>query len=343
MRLSPNQQKKILIGATAIAAVLAVVIVALAIVAEQSLPARAGSAGDEALASSTTSATAAASLATPAPAAVATAVLSPHGAPLDAYQGLASWVDVYDTPAWRNPKGAVLDMARHGVRTLFVQTSHYNSATPFCNVKALCEFIAEGHAHGMKVVAWYLPNMKPRSVDYKRVVAAVNLRTADGQAFDSFALDIESNAVKSEAMRNRYLKALSLKMRAAVGPTYPLGAIIPAPVALRKENSLWHNFPYTMLAGIYDVFVPMGYYTYDGTGASTAYSDVRSNLAILRSQRGCAQTPIHLIGGIAEDSSRAQVDAFVQGAREGKVLGASLYGWAGTSRVAWKSLSAIKR
>ena len=271
-----------------------------------------------------------------------TTPVSPHGAPLDAYQGLASWVDVYDTPAWRDPAAAVRNMQRHGVRTIFVQTSHYNTPTPFFNVKQLRKFIAEGHANGMRVVAWYLPNMKPGSVDFKRVEAAVRLRTADGQAFDSFALDIESSAIDSEAMRNRGLKALSLKMRRLVGPAYPLGAIIPAPVDLRKTNGVWHSFPYTMLAETYDVFLPMGYYTFHGGGARSAYTDARANLRILRSQPGCAQTPIHLIGGIAEKSSTGQVQAFAQAVREGNCLGASMYGWAGTTPAAWRALQKIK-
>ena len=334
MRLSSKQMHALLVAVTTLVAVLAVLIVSLALVAEQSVSAHASSADTATLASAAASDTAASQPAT-------AAVLSPHGAPLDAYRGLASWVDVYDTPAWRDPREAVQSMARHGVRTLFVQTSHFNSPTPFVNVKALREFIVEGHAHGLKVVAWYLPNMKPGSVDYKRAVAAVKLRTSDGQSFDSFALDIESSAISSEAMRNRGLAALSAKIRSAVGPTYPLGAIIPAPVGLQKVHSVWHDFPYTGLAGVYDVFMPMGYYTYHGRTASTAYADVRANLRILRAQPGCEQMPVHLIGGIAEDSSQAQVDAFVRGAVEGHVIGASLYGWAGTSAGAWKSLSAI--
>ena len=186
-----------------------------------------------------------------------------------------------------------------------------------------------------------LPNMKPGSVDYARVKAAVRLKTADGQTFDSFALDIESSAIGSEAMRNRGLKQLSAKIRTLVGPTYPLGAIIPSPVGLRRPHSVWGNFPYSMLPRYYDIFVPMGYYTFHGRGAKSAYTDASQNLSILRSQPGCSAVPVHLIGGIAEDSSTGQVQGFAQAVREGGCLGASLYGWAGTSSAAWRAMASI--
>jgi hypothetical protein len=106
---------------------------------------------------------------------------------------------------------------------------------------------------------------------------------------------------------------------------------------------VWGNFPYSMLPKYYDVLVPMGYYTFNGRGAKSAFADATQNLRILRSQPGCSAMPIQLIGGIAEDSSTGQVQAFAQAAREGGCLGASLYGWAGTRPAAWKALATIYR
>jgi len=154
----------------------------------------------------------------PAPA-VVSATPKPSGPSLDAYRGLGSWVDIYDDPAWRDPAGAVRDMASHGVTTLYVETGHYNMADPLFKPAALREFIAEAHARKMRVVAWYLPNMKSRSVDYDRIAQAVRLHTADGQHFDSFALDIESTAISSYAARNAGLEALTKRIRKLVGPT----------------------------------------------------------------------------------------------------------------------------
>jgi hypothetical protein len=337
VRLSPDHIKRILIAITVFVTSLTLVIAALVVITAQGAPSRPLSIEPaEAVGPSQAAFGVAPSWSRP------TGPVSPHGASIDAFQGLGTWVDLWDARAWRDPEAAVADMARHGVRTLFLQSGNYSQHDQLFKEAKLKEFISAGHAREIKVVAWYLPNMKTRSVDYIRIMRAIDLRTADGQAFDGFALDIESTAISSEAMRNRRLEALSAKIREGAGPHYPLGAIIPAPAAIRHENSMWNNFPYTMLTRYYDVFMPMGYYTYDGYTASAALSDVRANLATLRAQRNCRDFPIHLIGGEAENSSDDETRAFVRGVVAGKVLGASIYTWDGTAPGAWKALSAIK-
>jgi hypothetical protein len=138
------------------------------------------------------------------------------------------------------------------------------------------------------------------------------------------------------------LSSLSSKIRALAGPAYPLGAIIPSPTGIAKGAGYWNTFPYQMVAQHYDVFVPMSYYTYHGKGASAAYADTASNVKILRSQPGCSTTPIHLIGGLAENSSAAELQAFVRAASETKCVGASLYEWGGTTSVQWQQLRAVQ-
>jgi hypothetical protein len=98
-----------------------------------------------------------------------------------------------------------------------------------------------------------------------------------------------------------------------------------------------------MLAGVYDVFVPMSYYTYHVRGYTGAYDDTLGNVRILRAQKGCEKTPIHLIGGTAEESTANEVRAFVRAAGETRVFGASLYTWAGTTGAQWTELKGIKR
>jgi hypothetical protein len=286
-----------------------------------------------AIAKVATSAARASSAAKPAPAVAADA-----GPPLYAYAGLGSWVDLYDDRAWNDPAAAVKDMAKHGVRTLYIETSRYTG--PALNQPAaLSTFIKVAHANHMRVVAWYLPYLESTG-DYARIAQTIRFRTSDGQKFDSFALDIETGT-SDIATRNRGLDALSRKIRALVGPSYPLGAIIPSPIGMQTGGS-WSPFPYTALAKVYDVFVPMSYYTYHGSGADNARSDTLANVRIIRAQPGCATIPIHLIGGISDNSSAGEVQAFVRAARQTKVFGASLYGWVGTSSAMWTSLKAVK-
>jgi hypothetical protein len=260
----------------------------------------------------------------------------------DAYAGLGSWVDIYDDRAWNDPPAAVADMASHGVRTLYIETSNSASNGAFKDTAALEKFIRAAHVRKMKVVAWYLPDLTDVPMDFDRVSQAIRFRTSDGQRFDSFGLDIESTVVSSETQRNAALADLSRRIRALVGAKYPLGAITPSPVGVATNNAYWPSFPYEMVARIYDVFVPMSYYTYHGSGGPAVLQDTLDSIRILRGQPGCAHKPIHLIGGISDNSSSSEVRAFAQAAVQQKVYGASLYGWAGTTPDDWRELGAIK-
>jgi len=65
-------------------------------------------------------------------------------------------------------------------------------------------------------------------------------------------------------------------------------------------------------------------------------------VAVLRTKPGCSSTPVHLIGGLAENSSTSEVKQFVRGVAETGCIGGSLYGWAATTGAEWRELAAIK-
>lgn len=262
---------------------------------------------------------------------------------LAAYRSLGTWIDIYDKSAWADPDAAVADMAGHGVRTLFLQTGNSRSKGVVFDPSAQAAFIQAAHARGMEVVAWYLPAMTDMTFDYDRVAAAIGFKTSDGQGFDSFALDIESSKIRKVSARNRALDVLSSKIRGLVGPSYPLGAIIPSPVGIAKQAGFWDAFPYGSIAKTYDVFVPMAYYTYHGKGAAAAGADALGSVRILRAQPGCANVPVHLIGGIAQKTTTAEVRAFAKAAQASGCVGASIYGWVGTTPGEWAALREVVR
>jgi hypothetical protein len=286
------------------------------------------------------------STAVPAPKAVAKAksapkAVTPSAPSIAAYRGLGSWVDIYDDRAWTDPAGTMRDMAGHGVKTLYIETSNSHSAFILKDPGKMATFIETAHALKMRVVAWYLPEMTNTALDFDRVKQAIEFKTPKGQSFDSFALDIESDKVGSVPDRNNRLMDLSSRIRTVAGRTYPLGAIIPSPGAMAKPGGYWHEFPYEKVAAVYDVFVPMSYYTYHGDGASVAYADTIANMRALRSQPGCSKEPIHLIGGEATASSPTEVREFVRAARETGAVGASLYTWDGTTTGHWSQLAGV--
>src|SRR5439155_12678620 len=130
-------------------------------------------------------------------------------------------------------------------------------------------------------------------------------------------------------------------IRAAVGPRYALGAIIPSPRGLIRVPSYWPGFPYRQLPRYYDVILPMSYFTFHYQGAAVVARYIRDNVEIIRRAAGDPAIPVHVIGGIAGDMTDAEAAAFVRAAASEHVFGASLYEFAGTSAADWRILAAL--
>jgi hypothetical protein len=255
---------------------------------------------------------------------------------LVSYQGLGSWVDLFNRGPWRNPSWTVRRMARRGVRTIYLQTSTYGSSDHIVYPRKVAEFIAAAHRRDMYVIGWSVPSFVNPDKDFRRAAAAIRFRTAKGEQFDSFGLDIEAAIISSIWKRNNRLMQISKGLRRIAGSDYPLGAIIPDPHSL-----YWPSFPYKRVAAVYDVMVPMGYFTFSARG----YKDVRNyttrNIRAIRRGTGNSKTPIHVIGGIADDVGVSAARGFIRAIKEHEVLGASLYDFPITSDETWKELSAV--
>jgi hypothetical protein len=258
-----------------------------------------------------------------------------------AYRGLGSWVDLFDSAQWDDPEGTVAAMQALGVRTLYLETSNHSRDYDLFRPQMTERFIVAAHLAGMRVVGWYLPGFANLRRDYRRSMAAINFETADGQAFDSFGLDIEARLVTDVEERNARVLRLSRRIREAAGTSYPLGAIIPAPRDLELFPNSWPGFPYLELGEIYDVFVPMGYFTNRTNGARGAHEYTRRNIEIIREETGRPSVPIHVAGGIASFASGPEVRAFVRAVREHGVLGASLYDYATSGTEDWPDLATV--
>ena len=270
--------------------------------------------------------------------ATTSAPASPPASNIGMYSGLGTWIDIYEKSSWRHPKRTVRSMHAHGVRTLYLQTSNYNRSRAIMYRDATMRFINYAHRDGIEVVAWYLPGLKQPDVEYQRIMAAINLKTNAGESFDSFALDIESPAVQPPAERSRRLLGLSSRVRATVGQNYRLGAIIPSPRGMQKHPGYWPDFPYTQLASLYNVFLPMTYFTWRVNGASAARRYSTMCINIIRRETSDPKEPIHIIGGISNQATIPETKGFVSAVRGEKVWGASYYAFAGTSRRQWRVL-----
>ncbi len=258
---------------------------------------------------------------------------------LSAYTGLATWVDLYDPRILARPETAVAAMARHGVRTLFLETSNYQMRQDIVRPDRIGRFVEAAHARGLQVVAWYVPSFANLARDKRRVLAAIDFQSRGGEQFDSFALDIEARVVRSAAARSARLVLLANRLRAAA-PDLTLGAIVPSPRGMQRLSWYWPGFPFEQLAQDFDIFLPMGYFTYRSHQPRFSGVYTRLNISLLREWTGNPALPVHAIGGLARDASPAQVREFVKAARAGQALGSSMYDFADTTSRQWLVLRA---
>jgi hypothetical protein len=264
-------------------------------------------------------------------------------ADVEPYRGLGTWVDLYDR-AWEHPGTAVRRMRARGVRTLYLETSNFSRPSAFVYPDGVARFLDAARRHGIDVVAWYLPGLVDPDRDYRRSMAAIRLRTANGGSFSSFALDIEAPDVRDPHHRTARLLRLSARIRRSLDdPTYPLGAIIPSPRRLQTDPSYWPVFPYARLERSYDVFLPMTYFTWRVHGRAGARWYTTGNIRIIRRQTGDRTVPIHVIGGIGGAATRGETAGFVSAVRERDVIGASYYTFPITSDDDWAALSKIQQ
>ncbi len=256
---------------------------------------------------------------------------------LSAYEGLATWVDLYDPRVLARPETAVAAMARQGVRTLFFETSNYQMRRDMVRPDRVGRFVEAAHARGLQIVAWYVPSFRNLARDKRRSLAAIDFESSGGEQFDSFALDIESSLVRSATVRSARLVLLAKRLRAA-RPAITLGAIVPSPRGMQRLSWYWPGFPFAQLAPSFDVFLPMGYFTYRSHKPRFSRTYTSLNIDLLREWTGNPALPVHAIGGLARDASPAQVREFVRAAQARDALGSSLYDFADTTPRQWLEL-----
>lgn len=273
---------------------------------------------------------------------------APAGAPAGAasadvtsFQGLGAWVDLYDPHLLAAPGRTVASLAGRGVRTIYLETSNYQMPHALMNRASLGQYVDAAHARGMRIVAWYVPSFLDLREDLRRSMAAVRFRSPGGEAFDAFGLDIEATRVADWGERSRRAVELSKQIRRAVGPEYPLAAIVLPPPLLDDSPSYWPGFPFKGLAPHYDAFLPMGYWTYRYGGLGGAYDFTVRTIEGLRARTGRPSLPIHPIGGIADAVDADEVRGFARAVREYGAIGASLYDVGTSDDLDWAGLREV--
>ena len=121
----------------------------------------------------------------------------------------------------------------------------------------------------------------------------------------------------------------------------PVASIVYPAVQLELLNTtLWPDFPYRGLAKYVDVWMPMSYYTFRSpeSGLRSAYRYTVDSVDRLRRHLGDPAAPVHVIGGLAEDSTPDDYLDMTRAARATNAVGWSIYDYATTGSWAWPYL-----
>ena len=257
---------------------------------------------------------------------------------VDPYRGLGAWIDVYDyVPEYQqNGESPAFDagyvdvLAAHGVRTLYIQAARFDDRTPegLVSPDLLLPFLARAHAHGMRVVGWYLPKFLDVDQDLNRLVAIAHYDIA-GQHFDGLGVDIEDNqSIPDPGDRNVRLHQLAKKLRAAVGDDAVISAHVPPTVQLEVVNpNYWPDFPWRDLHRYFQVWQPMAYWTLrtPESGYQDAYRLTTESVRRMRELLHDDKAMVHPVGGIADKVTPDQLTAYIAALKDVDAIGGSLY------------------
>ncbi|MEY2446628.1 MAG: hypothetical protein QOH79_104 [Acidimicrobiaceae bacterium] len=265
---------------------------------------------------------------------------APGAFTLDPYAGLGTWIDVYD---WSETYGggavgiADIDrMASLGVQTVYVQATRWDAETPVLEPERLIALMKRARADGMRVVAWYLPDLGDPNDDMQRLAAIAAL------PIDGLAIDIESRKVSDVNERNQRLLSLSAALRQRL-PGQVLSAIVLPPVVMEDVNpNYWPDYPWAGLAQYYDVWQPMSYWTNRLPEWRDAYLYTATNIDRIREHIGNPNAIVHTIGGIGDASTPDDVAGMANAASDRGCIGAGLYDYRTTGDDLWAGLQSLR-
>ena len=242
-----------------------------------------------------------------------------------AYEGLGTWVDVFDfAPAYQEgglPPPITPDdmaaMAGLGVKTLYLQAARLDDRAPdgIVDRDLIGRFLQAAHEQGIRVVGWYLPKFAALDADTKRLDLIVDFEW-NGHRFDGITVDIEDvENVPDGAERNTRLIELSRRLRDKVGPDATIGAGVLPPVQIEVINlAYWPSFPWKELAPYYDVWLPMAYWSVrnEASGYKNGYTYVEESVRRLRANLGEPEALVHPIGGIGDGITEGELRDYLR-------------------------------
>jgi hypothetical protein len=270
---------------------------------------------------------------------------APPVAATSPYAGVGTWLSRYrftrefggaEPPVTPSDVDAMADA---GIDTLYLQPAADDPRYPdLLSTDVLGEFLVRAHARGMQVVGWYLPHFDDIDGDLRRLREMAAVRE-DGHGFDALAVDIEFTDTVELSARNAALVDLSRRLRAAL-PDVGLGAIVLPPVVTDVLNTAyWPRFPWHELSDLYDVWLPMAYWsTRSEEGFTDPHRYVGENIARVRGHLADPCAVVSVIGGYDVQETAEDYAAMVRAATEQRAVGISVWDWPTTPPSAWPAV-----
>lgn len=261
----------------------------------------------------------------------------PFDRDLTAYAGLGAWVDVYDyAPAYQPPGtdpaitvADLDDMARRGVKTVFIQAARWDDSSPngIVDYRLLGAFLGHAHQLGLRVVGWYLPDFTDVDADVARAMQIHDFHSGVDR-FDGLAIDIEYTQGEPDPdRRNDALVRFSQALRSKVTDE-PIAAVVLTAVHLEVINTnFWPDFPYAAIRDQFDVWMPMAYWTMRSDPYRDGYKYAKESVDRLRNDLGKPDALVAPIGGISDEMTGVQISDFASALRDMSAIGGSFYDW----------------
>jgi len=200
----------------------------------------------------------------------------------------------------------------------------------FYDQAELDKLLPVAHAAGLKVVGWDFVYLDDPAADAARAKSEIDYVTPSGDRIDAFSADIET-ASEGVNLSADGAAAYGAKLRALVGPNYPLIATVPRPSAKRP-------FPFAEATASFDAIAPMVYWqnrdpATDVAGAIATLAPLgKPILPVGQAYNGGSE------GGPDRDPPKEQLVAFMDTAMAKGALGVSFWVWNHATADQWSAI-----
>jgi hypothetical protein len=228
-------------------------------------------------------------------------------ASLDVVTGKGLWATPWPTSAV-DVRRLVARAQATGVRSIWIRTG--GSRQGYYGNRFLPALVQAAHRSGVRVIAWDFPFLSDPVADAARAKRALDA------GVDAFSPDVET-AAEGTYLTTRRLRVYLSLVRSYAGRR-PVIATVPRPSPARQD------FPYSAFVPYADVFAPMVYWSCKEPGAL-----VQQTLKALRPLLPVAPVgqayDMGPDGGRRGTPTRAETLRFLDAARRGGAIGASLW------------------